>query len=145
MTQPGITLFGANGSYSRMVESLRDGDTVAIASDMPGRTETTFLGRSVRSASGAARLAVDTGAVIVPVTSHRAGQRYRYRLEDPIHVAAADDYRRVLGRIMAAHEPAVLAWPEAYERPLRRFLPVATEDVARFGYPLDEYFHRFVI
>ncbi len=52
-----------------------------IAFDTSGPQETAFSGRSVRLASGTARLALDTGAPVVPVW--RARDRWR-----PFTVAA---------------------------------------------------------
>jgi lauroyl/myristoyl acyltransferase len=143
--QPGVKPFNIQGSFNQMCEWLRQGYIIMIASDMPGHTTVTWLGRQVNVGSGAARLAVATGAPIVPITCHRNGLGYRYRVEDPFSASPDDDFRGVLAQIYAAHEPAVRAWPEAVERPLRRYAPVTEEDVARFGYDPSEYYARFVI
>jgi lauroyl/myristoyl acyltransferase len=143
--QPGVELFNIQGSFDQMCEWLRQGHIILIASDMPGHTTVTWFGRQVSVGSGAARLAVATGAPIVPVSSRRNGLGYRYRVEDPFTAAPDDDFRTVLAQIYAAHEPAVGAWPEAVERPLRRYAPVTEEDIARFGHEPTEYFDRYTI
>ena len=55
------------------------------------------------------------------------------------------DHGALLQELVRRHEPALAAWPEAVERPLRRFAPVTPEDVARFGYDEARYFATYRI
>ncbi len=133
----------AKGSYARMRELLEEGAVVAIASDLPGSTPATFLGREIGVPSGAPRLAVETGALVVPLTAHRDGNFQRLEVGDPIDPAAFDDLHGVLAEILRRHEPAIRAWPEAVERPLRRFRPLTDDDVARYGEdPAEGFFYQ---
>ena len=65
----------AEGSFERLTALLRAGEVVAVAFDFKGRTPTPFLGRTVPMASGTARMAVATGALVVPVLHRREGGR----------------------------------------------------------------------
>jgi lauroyl/myristoyl acyltransferase len=133
----------AKGAYERMRKLLEDGAVVAIASDLPGTTPAEFLGRTIGVPSGAPRLAVETGALVVPITAHRDGDFQRLVVEDPIDPAASDDLNGVLAEILRRHEPAIRAWPEAVERPLRRFRPLTDEDIARYGEdPAGDFFFQ---
>jgi lauroyl/myristoyl acyltransferase len=141
----GTQLLDATGSYARIREMLVAGEIVAIASDVPGTTEATFLGRRVAVRSGAARLAIDVGAPIVPIVSRRDGWTQRLQILEPFAPGPDSDHRAVLTDILARHEPAVGAWPAAFHWPLRRFGFVDPEDIAEFGFERDEYFRRFRI
>jgi lauroyl/myristoyl acyltransferase len=135
--------FDVAGSYPHMRDLLEAGETVGIASDLPGNTQASFLGRPVKVASGAARLALDTGAPIVIVTTRRHRWGQRVTVEEPIRPEDFTDFRVLLGEILRRHEPAVRAWPAAFERPLRHFAPVEAADIDAFGFDQAEYFKRF--
>lgn len=139
LSRNGVELFPAPGSYTAMRDRLLRGEIVGIASDLGGSGRIRFLGRTVGAATGAARLAIETGAPIVPVTVRRAGIRQTLTLEDPIRVAPGDDVVAVLQEIFRRHEPAILAWPEAVERPLWRFRDVTGDIRAQFGDDLMPY------
>ncbi|WP_375491203.1 hypothetical protein [uncultured Jatrophihabitans sp.] len=136
-------LVAESGVYTTMCDMLRAGDVIAIASDLPGSTPTTFLGRPVKAASGAARLAKETGAALVPVTAHRGGKVQTIRIEDPLPVDSSMDVSAVLSAILRVHERPILNWPEAVERPAKRFNFVAPDDIEKYGYPPGGYFQRY--
>lgn len=71
----GVTPIRADGGFGQAAAALRAGRVVTIAFDAPGSRTTRFLGREVGLASGTARLAFETGAVVVPVTRLRQGWR----------------------------------------------------------------------
>ncbi len=100
---------------------LTAGDVVAIASDVPGRTAVTFAGREVLGSFGAGRLAWESGSPVVLMTSGRDQQGPFVRLHPALHPGDFDSARSLLEAVLAAHETAVLAWPEATDLPLSRW------------------------
>ncbi len=113
-----------------IVEALKEGRVLGIGSDVASSSTVEFLGRRVRGTTGAARISIEHGVPIVIATSHhqpsRDGQGGRYpkpliRLHEPLDPASFSDPDTMLGAILAPHEAAVLAWPEAYDQPLKRW------------------------
>jgi lauroyl/myristoyl acyltransferase len=115
------SVFSANGGFEHMCDLLKRGELLALASDLPGNTPMSLLGRIVSCGSGAARLAVETGVPIVPVTAWKRGALQTIRVGEPIDPKAHRDFRSVQQAIAAAHEPAIAAWPEALMEPLERW------------------------
>jgi lauroyl/myristoyl acyltransferase len=122
----------ATGSYALMVDKLRAGGIVAIASDIPGHLRVTFLDRDVMAASGVSRLGLETAAPIVVMTAEGPIERQRLVLHGPIDPANFSDGRVLLEAILAYHEPSVRARPWMLFRPLERWGPVP-EDESEFG------------
>lgn len=102
-------------------ELLEGGAMLGIASDVPGRTPVTFAGRRVLGSFGAARLAVATGAPVVLMTSERDAAGEHVRLHPPLEPGRFTSAESLLAEIVARHERAVLAWPEASDLPLSRW------------------------
>lgn len=101
-----------------MAGLLERGEIVAIASDVAGRTPITFLGRSMYGSFGAARLATETQVPVVLVTSHRGADGNPYvQVHEPIEPGDFAEPADLLAEIIRRHEPAVLAWPAAYDSP----------------------------
>ena len=100
---------------------LSPGTTLAIASDFPGRTPVTFLGRRVLGSFGAARLASMTKSPVVVVTARREGCSSYLQLDEPIDPKDVPDAGALLDEILRRHGEAFLAWPEAVEAPTARF------------------------
>lgn len=124
---PTSTEIGAQG----IVDLLVGGAVVAIASDVPGSTPMTFVGRQVLGSFGAARLAMTAGSPVVLMTSERDEQGEYVRLHAPLHPQDFDSPRTLLDEIMAQHEKRVLAWPEATDIPLSRWsIPDASGETA---------------
>jgi lauroyl/myristoyl acyltransferase len=130
-----VTFEVQRGSYEYMRDLLTQGQTLAIASDLPGSTRTTILGREILMASGAARLALDTGALVVPITPWRQqGWSQTLRVEEPIDPRGCTTIAEVQAAIAARHEPALRDWPSALEYPLRRWTPSDPEDFPDFDF-----------
>jgi lauroyl/myristoyl acyltransferase len=102
----------------------RPGAIVGLASDMPGRTPVTFLGRPVLGSFGAARIASLTDSPVVVVTTERDAAGRHLQVHEPLDPRDFEDPKDLLDALLRIHEGAVLAWPEALEAPLNRFAPV---------------------
>lgn len=118
---PGCHLVNAGDGASKLVEHLEQRAVLALASDVAGRTAVTFLGREMLGSFGAARVAVQTNAPVVLLTSHQGADGSSYfQLHEPLEPSAFPDAAALLTEILRRHEPAVLAWPEAYDSPYGR-------------------------
>jgi lauroyl/myristoyl acyltransferase len=118
----------AEGS-ARLIERLtKDRVILAMATDVAGRTPITFLGREMLGSFGAARFAIEADAPVVLVTTHQNpdGSPF-FRLHPPIEPRDFPDAAALLIEIMRQHEPAVLAWPAAYDSPHGRLAIPAQE------------------
>ena len=71
-------------SFGRCRALLQRGELCWIAFDVAGDHETTFLGKPARVRSGIARLALQTGAQVVPIFVGRSSHRLYARLDAPI-------------------------------------------------------------
>ena len=118
----GGTVFNAVGSFPHIRELLGEGEIVALAFDVPGPARSDILGRVVYAAPGVARTAKTTGALIVPVTMSDSGgplgTAHFHPALDPNDFESVEDLHAA---VVAQHEPALLAWPEAVEWPLLRW------------------------
>lgn len=118
---PTTTLVPASVGTAGLAALLEQGEVVAIASDVAGRSPVQFLGREIPIASGAARLAVQTNSPVVLVTAHpQPDVGPSVQVHEPIDPADFADPADLLAEIMRRHEPAVLAWPEAFDSPYGR-------------------------
>jgi len=107
----------ASGSYALLRELLRRGEQVMCQFDMPGCRETHFLGKPATLADGAARLALDADALILPTRVRRAGHTLWLDLApalDPRELLDVDALHRDLA---AQHERWILEYPAALENP----------------------------
>jgi lauroyl/myristoyl acyltransferase len=105
-----------------MAERLEQGEIVVVAADYIGQTEMSYLGRSVLGGSGAARLAMMTNSPVVHITVERDDQARPYlQLHKGLEPSDFAGPMELLAEIQRRHEPAVLAWPEAVDRPTLRF------------------------
>ncbi len=101
------------GTFARLQELLETGQTVAIAWSMPGSMPTPFLGRRLNLASGPAKLAVATDAVVVPMVNERRGSIPILRFGAPIDPREFDDAVAVQAAIARQMEAWALEHPEA--------------------------------
>jgi lauroyl/myristoyl acyltransferase len=104
-----------------LLDLLRQGKVLAIASDVPGRTPVKFVGREVLGSFGAARLAAEAGSPLVVMTSEEDERGPFIRLHEPLDPAEFDTPQSLLAAILAIHEDVVLRWPEATDLPLSRW------------------------
>ena len=118
----GSRVFNAVGSFPHIRDLLGRGETVALAFDVPGPARSEILGRTVYAAHGVARTAKTTGALIVPVTmSDTGGHLGTGRFEAALDPEEFDSVEDLHAAVVARHQGALLAWPEAVEWPLLRW------------------------
>lgn len=124
---PSTTLVPASVGTAGMIELLEQRAVLAIASDVAGRTPITFLGRPMLGSFGAARVATRTNSPVVLVTSHQGADGNPWlQVHEPLEPSDFTDPADLLAEIIRRHEPAVLAWPAAYDSPYRRLaIPAA--------------------
>ena len=115
----GDQLINSKGSFAVIAELLRAGEVVQVYFDMPGSTATDFLGKRVMLASGTARLAETTGALVLPMHLKRSGHRISVEIgpaNDPLEHAGHEAMQESLAR---AHEHSILQAPAMLEDPNR--------------------------
>jgi lauroyl/myristoyl acyltransferase len=117
----GGEMIESGSGTAELAERLEHREIVAIATDFPGRTEMTFLGRRVLGGFGAARLAAMTNSPVVLVTVERDAGRPYLQVHQGLEPSDFDGPAELLEEILRRHEPAVLAWPEATDGPTLRF------------------------
>jgi lauroyl/myristoyl acyltransferase len=136
-TMYGGRVFQATGGRDEMRRLLEQGEIVLLASDVTGGTTVSMLGRDVKVASGAPRLALETGAWVVPLTAWHDGNDRFAVLEEPFDPREFTSPEQLLVQMMRRHEDAVRAWPEGLHAPLRRWAPADPADVAAFGWSAE--------
>ncbi|GAW49880.1 MULTISPECIES: hypothetical protein [unclassified Nocardioides] len=104
-----------------ITELLRHGEVVAIASDVPGRTPLTFVGREVLGSFGAARLATDTNSPVIVMTSEEDADGPFIRLHEPFEPKRYRSPKELLQALLVIHESRQVRWPEATDLPLSRW------------------------
>ena len=117
----GGTLHSTEIGSAGIADLLRAGRTVFVASDVKGSTPVRFLGQERVGSSGAPRIAMATGSPVVVMTFERVGDDARIRLHEPMDPAGFTTPEELLEAMLARHEAAVRAWPEAYDEPLKRW------------------------
>jgi lauroyl/myristoyl acyltransferase len=122
----GGVLVPASLGTEALTDLVRGGAIVAIASDVPGRSPVTFLGRRVRGSFGAARIAAMADCPVVLVTSHRDEHGSHLQVHEPLEPGDHRDPGDLLVEMLRRHEQAVLAWPEAFDSPDARFGELAS-------------------
>ena len=116
----------ATGSYAVFEHELRVGGVVALTFDVPGRTPTPMLGRTMMLASGTSRLALATGATVLPVRPVRRGSRLVFEVLPPVDLQETT-LEEAQSRIARALEPVMLAAPELSDRPAYRWAPASDQ------------------
>lgn len=115
----GVSLITAKGCFPVVAELLRRGAVVVMAFDWPGSAESRFLGKRVMLASGTARLAESTGAVVVPAMRRFERLELRTTFGAPLDPAAHRGWRHLHDEVAARHEQWIRASPAALEDPRR--------------------------
>ena len=118
----GGTVYPSAIGTESIVAMMQPDKVVVIATDVPGRTPMTFLGREVIGSFGSARIAAMTSSPVIVVTSRRdaAGSLY-LQVEEPLDPLDFAGPRELLDEILRIHGEAVLAWPEALDVPTARW------------------------
>lgn len=131
---PGLTLVNAEDDASKRIRALLEaGEVVAMTFDWPGATETQFLGRPAWLVSGTARLAVETGALVVPATRRWRRLLPETEIASPLDPRAHAGWRDLHLSIAAVHERWIAARPAALENPRREGAWGATATAESWG------------
>jgi lauroyl/myristoyl acyltransferase len=118
----GNVMISATGGTDAIQAQIKPGGIYALASDVPGHTEVTFLGRRVRASFGAALIATRTNSQVVLATNHRSESGDSYiQVHPPLEPAEYAEPMELLRAMLDRHEEAVLAWPEVLEMPRARW------------------------
>lgn len=120
----GGRMIRAVGGTEKFVEMVKPGMILAIASDLPGRTEVTFLGRRVLGSFGAARIAALSNSQVVVIRAMRDESGSYLQVDPPIEPADYAGPKELLDAMLKRHEEAVLAWPEVVDMPRARFAAI---------------------
>jgi hypothetical protein len=104
------------GSFAPLSAMLERGHSVLVYFDLPGPCETTYLGKQVMLVNGTARLAVASGAPVVPLRSIREGHRVRLEAGEAIDPSGLS-VEEVHARLARVHEAWVLEDPAAMADP----------------------------
>jgi hypothetical protein len=107
----------AKGSFPILRELLERGEVLYICFDMPGPRTTQFLGKPAMLADGTARLAVETGALVLPVRSRRSGHRTCFDVAAPLEPRDFAGVDELHGALASLHERWILELPEQMEDP----------------------------
>ncbi len=119
LDEAGVSLIEAWGSYAAVAGLLRAGELVALGFDVPGTTETDFIGRRIALVSGTARLAFETGALVVPVWRARDRWRPLTIAAPAVDPAAHATWQELHAALATIHSRWILARPAALENPCR--------------------------
>jgi lauroyl/myristoyl acyltransferase len=123
VVEMGTTTVPATLGYAGLRDLVLEGHTLTIAVDVPGSTRVRFVDRDLRCASGAARIAHETGTPVVLVLAHQTqGVEQRLEVTEPLLPGDHPDAPALLQAMLDRFEPAVLAWPEAYDWPRPKFV-----------------------
>lgn len=121
MLHRGNPFIPASGGLAAIQAQLKPGMAMAIASDVPGHTEMSFLGRRVLAPIGPALIATFTDSPVVIATSCRDEGGSYIQLHEPLEPKDFSEPKELLTEILRVHGEAVLAWPEVLEVPRARW------------------------
>jgi lauroyl/myristoyl acyltransferase len=107
------------GSIPVLCALLEAREHLLIYFDMPGGRSTPFLGKPVMLATGTARLAIQTGAPIVPLRAKRVGASAWAEVGEALNPRAYNSAEELQDALAAAHGRWVLEQPETMEDPNR--------------------------
>ncbi len=117
--EAGLRLTPAAGSVEPVRRLLEMGEPVGTYFDMPGSARTTFLGKPVDLASGTSQLGHQTGALLVPLRTHREGMLVHTEVLEPLDAARFATPLELHNALAAVHERSILAYPHTLEDPGR--------------------------
>jgi lauroyl/myristoyl acyltransferase len=128
VVESGSTIVPAALGYTGLRDLVLDGQTLTIAVDLPGSTRVRFVGRDLRCASGAARIAHETDTPVVLMLARQTeGVHQRLELTEPLLPRDFADAGALLQAMLDRFEPAVLDWPEAYDWPRPKFVQLGPD------------------
>jgi lauroyl/myristoyl acyltransferase len=113
-------LLSSEGVFAQLRALLERGELANNYFDLPGSRRTQFLGKPVMLATGTARLAVETSALVLPLRARREGHRVWTDAQAPLDPHDFSDYERLQDALAGAHERWILERPGALEDPNRR-------------------------
>jgi Kdo2-lipid IVA lauroyltransferase/acyltransferase len=109
---------GSTASAREMIQAIRRGGILAFVIDQNIRTESVkvpFFGRPALTPIGPARLAVRTGAIVVPAVAQRLDDgRHHLRFLEPIECTPDDDPIALTARVTADIEQQIRRAPEQW-------------------------------
>lgn len=128
-------LVPASVGTTGMVERLKAGEVLAIATDVPGSTRVPFAGRTASVSSGAAWAAILADSPVVLVSHERDEDGPFLRIGEAVEPGDFDSATDLLRMIVAHHEGPLLRWPEAAYHPTVCWPVVADDAAAPAGTP----------
>jgi lauroyl/myristoyl acyltransferase len=108
-----------DGAVPVLAELLRQREVVVIYFDMPGSRATPFLGKEVMLATGTARLAAETDALVLPMRSRLAGTRGWADVGAPLDPRTIGGWEEIHAALARVHETSILELPQTLEDPNR--------------------------
>lgn len=108
------------GAYPLLRLLLGQGELVWLLFDMPGSRETQFLGKRVMVSSSSARLASETGALILPLRARREGYDTWVDVAEPLNPRSYANAEELHDALAKVHERWILDSPATLEDPRRR-------------------------
>ncbi|SEP22745.1 hypothetical protein [Trujillonella endophytica] len=134
LVEMGSPLINAKEGSAGIRAALERAEVISIAPDVISRTPVHIFGRDLVGSFGAARLAYETNSQVVVSTYHPDPKApARIRLGTVLEPRDFPDAQALQLEILRQHEAAVVAWPEAWDRPLFRFGWTGEEELAAFG------------
>lgn len=110
------------GSYPELRALLQRGETLILTIDLPGDVEVELGRWPARVRSGIARLALETGSIVLPVATLRRGAGLVGLIGEPIDPRGFDDAAELTRYIAAALGPVYRDAPEQVHAHLMRHL-----------------------
>ncbi len=110
-------LIRSDGSFPILLALLERGELVFIFFDMPGPRGTRFLGKPTMLADGTARLAMQTGALVLPLRARRVGHRVWVDAGAPLDPHDFADVNELHCALAALHESWILELPATMADP----------------------------
>ena len=107
------------GSFPVLEALLREGEVVQLYFDMPGSTQTLFLGKPVMLSTGNSRLARAADALVLPIRSRFVGHRAQIDVREPLDPRDFADAQELHRALAAVHERLILELPHTLESPRR--------------------------
>ncbi|HVN76391.1 MAG TPA: lysophospholipid acyltransferase family protein [Thermoanaerobaculaceae bacterium] len=117
-TRFGNTLIPKEGATRGIMKTIRDGGIVDILLDQKADLEhsviVTFLGVATPTTPSLAKIALATGAAVVPLFSYPEGTGYRFRLDPPVPVGPGDTITTLTQRYNDAVSREIFANPRLW-------------------------------